>query len=211
MHAAVAAEVEARGIDLVVATPANLHQGGPARHSGLTYGDWQVVTSCPVPLLIVRSDGLAKYRNVVEAVDPFHAHAKPAGLDREILRHAQTLESLTRARLTVLHCYLPVDYFGADLMRVPARDPRFVDSRQEALGALCAEAGISTKAARVVAGAPHGVLQAMQQRGEADVVVMGALARGRLAEFLVGSTAERVLHDGNNDVLVVAPRRSTTA
>jgi universal stress protein E len=71
--------------------------------------------------------------------------------------------------------------------------------------------GISTKAARVVAGAPHGVLQAMQQRGEADVVVMGALARGRLAEFLVGSTAERVLHDGNNDVLVVAPRRSTTA
>jgi len=34
---------------------------------------------------------------------------------------------------------------------------------------------------------------------------MGALARGRLAEFLIGSTAERVLHHGRGDVLVIKP------
>jgi universal stress protein E len=208
MHTAVAAEVKARGVDLVVAAPANLHQGGPARHRGLSHGDWQVLTSCPVPLLIVRSDGRAKYRDIVAAVDPFHAHAKPADLDREILHHAKVLQSVTGARLTVLHCYLPIDYFGADLGQVPPRDPRFVDGRQEAVHALCVKAGVPPSATRVVPGVPHAVLQAMQQRGEADLVVMGALARGRFAELVIGNSAERVLHDGDNDVLVVAPQRA---
>jgi universal stress protein E len=206
MHAAVAEEVKASGVDLVVAAPGNLHQGGGSRQRGLTHGDWQVVASCPAPLLIVKSDGQAKYRHIVAAVDPFHSHAKPAGLDRTILRHAKALQSIMGARLTVLHCYLPADYFGADLSYVPAREPRFVDSRQEAVHALCAEAGIPPDAARLVAGPPHAVLQAMQQRGEADVIVMGALARGRFAELIIGNTAERVLHDGSTDVLVVTPQ-----
>ncbi len=51
----------------------------------------------------------------------------------------------------------------------------------------------------------------MQQSGEADLIVMGALARGRLAEFLVGSTAERVLHHGRGDVLVVNPPKPAAA
>jgi nucleotide-binding universal stress UspA family protein len=45
----------------------------------------------------------------------------------------------------------------------------------------------------------------LQRNGEADLVVMGGLARGRLAELLLGSTAERVLHHGRGDVLVVKP------
>jgi universal stress protein E len=199
MHAAVAAEVEAGRFDLVVAAPANLHQGGGSRGRGLTHGDWQVVTSCPVPLLIVKSDGLAKYRKIVAAVDPFHAHAKPAGLDREILRRARSLQAATGATLTALHCYSPLEYFGADLTQLRPLDPHFVDARLEAVQELCTEAGLPPSVAQLVAGAPHAVLAAMQQRGEADLVVMGALARGRLAEIILGNTAERVLHDSSAD------------
>jgi universal stress protein E len=205
MHAAVAAEVAAAGVDLVVAAPANLHQGGGARGHGLTHGDWQVVTSCRAPLLIVKSDGRAPYRTVVAAVDPFHAHAKPAELDREIVRCAKSLQAQTGSKLQAVHCYVPIEYFG-DLTDVPPSDPRFSDGRLEAVRALCADAGLSPGAAKVVVGAPHTVLADMQERGEADVVVMGALARGRFAELIVGHTAERVLHHGNGDVLVVAPK-----
>jgi universal stress protein E len=199
--------VEAVRSDLVVAAPANLHQGGGGRGRGLTHGDWQVVTSCSVPLLLVKSDGQKPYRNIVAAVDPFHTHAKPADLDREILRHAKFVAALARAPLTALHCYLPIDYFGADFAQAPARDPRFLDARTKALQELCAEVGVPASAARLEAGAPHVVLQAMQQRGEADLVVMGALARGRFAELILGNTAERVLHDGDADVLLVSPAR----
>ena len=62
-----------------------------------------------------------------------------------------------------------------------------------------------------VAGAPHAVIEDLQRRGEADLVVMGGLARGRLAELLIGSTAERVLHQGFGDVLVVkSPQKPAT-
>ena len=207
MHAAVAAEVDASGADLVVAAPANLHQGGGSRGGGLTHGDWQVVTSTRAPLLVVKSDGRTRYRSVVAAVDPFHTHAKPAALDRDILRFAKEVQRRTRASLAALHCYFPVEYFGADLTRMAPSDPRLVDARLEAVRALCADAGVPVDAARLVAGAPHNVLGEMQQRGEADLIVMGALARGRFAELVVGNTAERVLHYGNGDVLVVTSAR----
>jgi universal stress protein E len=208
MHAAVATEVEAGGFDLVVAAPANLHQaGGERRGGGLTHGDWQVVTNARAPLLLVKSDGRTRYRSIVAAVDPFHTHAKPAALDQHILRCARTMQRRTRATLAAVHCYLPVEYFGADLTHMAPSDPRLVDARLEAVRALCTEADVPPDSAKLVAGAPHTVLHDMQQRGAADLIVMGALARGRFAELVLGNTAERVLHHGTGDVLVVTPPR----
>jgi universal stress protein E len=196
LHAAVADA--APGFDFVVAAPASLHQGSSGSPgAGLTHSDWQVVTRCPAPLLIVKSAARAPYRSIVAAVDPFHLHAKPATLDRDILRCAKALQERSGASLTAVHCHEPVEYFGADLQGGEAR--------LEAVRRLCTEAGVSPDAAKVVAGAPHSVLTQMQRRGEADLVVMGALARGRLAELIVGHTAERVLHYGSGDVLAVAP------
>jgi nucleotide-binding universal stress UspA family protein len=93
--------------------------------------------------------------------------------------------------------------------RAPADSPAG-DVRLEALRALCADAGVSPEAARLLAGAPHAVLTDLQRMGEADLVVMGALARGRFAELVLGNTAERVLHHGTGDVLVITPRQSAS-
>jgi universal stress protein E len=155
--------------------------------------------------LIVKSTGAAPYRQVVAAVDPFHTHAKPAELDRAIVHRAQQVCSRTGATLHVIHSYVPIEYFGADLSRTAPRDPAIGDARLEAVRDLCAAAGIPPDAARTAIGAPHAVLIEMQRRGEADLVVMGALARGRFAELILGHTAERVLHHGVGDVLVVNP------
>jgi len=202
---AVADEVAAKRVDLVVARPAELHEGGSTAASGLSHSIWQLVSGCTVPMLVVKSDGQAPYRHIVAAVDPFHAHAKPAALDAEIVRVAKALQAQTGAELTVLHCYLPLDYFGADLGPLPTAEAAQASAREKAMGALCVEAGVPSTAIRLLAGAPQTVLKNLQQNGEADLVVMGALARGRLAEFLIGSTAERVLHHGRGDVLVVKP------
>lgn len=207
MHTAVADEVAAAGCDLVVAAPANLHGSGPPARGGLTHSDWQVVVHCPAPLLVVNGEGRAPYRHVVAAVDPFHSHAKPQNLDLEVLGHARAVSAHTHASLSAVHCYLPIDYFGADLTHLPAREPTFADIRLDAVRSLCAAAGVPIEAARIVAGAPDTVLQAMQTRGEADLIVMGALARGRLAELILGNTAERVLHGSRGEVLVVKAGR----
>jgi universal stress protein E len=204
-------EIAARGIDLVVVAPAQLHPAGKGGAAGLSHADWQVVTACAAPTLVVQTDGQAKYRRIVAAVDPFHAHAKPSGLDAEILRLALGMQGHHGAELTVLHCYTPIEYFGVDPGLLPGQDAALTVAREEALHALCREAGVPTTAAKLVAGVPHTVLQGLQRSGEADLIVMGGLARGRLAELLLGSTAERVLHHGRGDVLVIKPPKAAVA
>ncbi|HLF11842.1 MAG TPA: universal stress protein, partial [Gammaproteobacteria bacterium] len=196
----IAREVRSQHADLVVTAPMQSHIGG------LSHSDWQLVLTCPAPVLIVKSDGTPKYRNIVAAVDPFHAHAKPADLDAAILGHAKTLQTLTGAQLIVLHCFLPMSYFGTDLGHLAAVDPRHEDVRRRAMDDLLRDAGIAPAAARIVAGATDAVLHGMIERGEADLLVMGALARGRLKELIAGSTAERVLHRSRADIVVVKPR-----
>lgn len=208
---AVADEVAARGIDLVVARPAELQESRAPAPTGLSHSVWQLVASCPASMLVVKSDGQTPYRSIVAAVDPFHAHAKPAALDAEILGVAKALQAQTGAALTVLHCYTPLEYFGVDLGPLPAQQILLAGAREQAVRQLCLETGVPTTAIRVVPGAPHSVLEDMQRRGEADLLVMGGLARGRLAELLIGSTAERVLHHGQGDVLVVkSPQKAGT-
>ncbi len=182
--------------DLVVTAP---FDGG---RGGLSSSDWRLVSKCPAPVLIAKSPGTEQYRHIVAAVDPFHAHAKPASLDAAILATAAKLQAQTRATLTVLHCFAPPEFFRAD-PRLEARDDEVQRSRRETLEALLRDAGIATSAARVVPGEPHAELQAMAERGEADVIVMGALARGRVRDWLIGSTAERVLTRGDVDVVAV--------
>jgi universal stress protein E len=194
----IAEEARAKRADLVVMAPMQ------SRGGGLSHADWQLVLTCPTPVLVVKSDGRAKYRRIVAAVDPFHAHAKPADLDAAILSGADALRAATGAELTVVHCTRPIAYFGADFDAPPTSAGAEDDARQR-LQELVRSAGIGTAGTRLFAGVPDVVLNDMVEHGEADVIVMGALARGRLAQLVVGSTAERVLHRSRADVLVVKP------
>jgi len=168
---------------------------------GWSHGDWQLVLTCPSPILVVQTTGNFKYRHVVAAVDPFHTHAKPAGLDLAILANAKTLQAQSGATLTALHCGSAGELPG--LARTDGVHEN--ERRREGLVALLAAAHVPAEAASLVEGEPHRVIEGLANSGRADVVVMGALARGRIAELMIGHTAERVLHDGVSDVLVVTP------
>jgi universal stress protein E len=199
---AIAKRVRAQSASIVVIAPAAAPAGG------LSLSDWRVISTCPAPVLVVKRAPDRKYRYIVAAVDPFHAHAKPADLDLAILARAHELQEQTGALLTVVHCHAPVEFFGAAATR-PAGTAAGDAERREALEALVKESGISAAAALVVAGAPQEVLKRMAERGEADVIVMGALARGRLKDWWIGSTAERVLHSVQADVLAVKPEHAS--
>jgi universal stress protein E len=47
------------------------------------------------------------------------------------------------------------------------------------------------------------------ERDRTDILIMGAIARGRLFNYFVGSTAEAVLDHLSCDVLIVKPARLT--
>ena len=160
-----------------------------------------VVLAALVILFIVLAWVVIKWLFIVAAVDPFHSHSKPADLDRSILDHARRLAQGQTAELAVVHCYTSPEFFGDD---IPGAALAESGARREALERLVAHAGLPKSAARLVGGAaPHMLLRQMAERGEADLIVMGALARGRFKDWLVGSTAERVLLGSVADVLTV--------
>ncbi len=192
---AVAREVRSQNADLVVIGPGS--QG-----TGLTHNEWRMVSTCPVPVLVVKAPADAKYRHIIAAVDPFHTHSKPGELDLAILAHAHDLQTRTRATLSALHCFVPFEYFGSDLT-MPVSDAFAADARREEVEKLLRQAGLQDSAARVEIGPTHEVIAKLVERGEANLVVMGVLARSRIKEWLSGSTAERVLHGVQVDVLAV--------
>ena len=194
---AVAREVHSQSADLVLIAPAS-------EGAGFTHSEWRLVSTCPVPVLVVKSQAQTKYRHIVAAVDPFHTHSKPDELDVAILAHAHDLQARMRATMTALHCFVPVEHFGYDLT-TPVGDVSEVAVRRTAVEEVLRTSGLQASAARVEKGPTHEVIKELFDRGEADVVVMGVLARGRIKDWLIGSTAERVLQGVPVDVLAVKP------
>jgi universal stress protein E len=183
------------------------------RHLGSR--DWRFLAECPLPILVVNRSRKAPYAGLVAAVDPVHAHAKPAELDNAIVQAASDLSLRTGAKLQLAHFFVPLSHYGAradETDRVPLNDAEqaLEKSRRAALGHLTSIAGLDSSAALMIEGDPVGGLKQLVDNGQADLLVMGALSRGKLAELIIGSTAERILRWAGCDVLIVKPPGGTS-
>lgn len=202
---AIRREAESLGADVVMMT-----FGFDAKRH-IASRDWRFLAECPAPILVVNSDGKTPYSRIMAAVDPVHAHAKPAELDAQIVATAAKVSRRAGGKLGLLHCYLPLSRYGAhagEIGRVPLNDAEqaLEKSRKAALARLAKAAGPDAAAdVRLIEGDPVDSLEQLAEEGEADLIVLGALARGKLASLIIGSTAERLLHRAVCDLLLVKP------
>jgi universal stress protein E len=175
--------------------------------------DWELIRHCPVPLLLVKSRRQYQRPTVVTAVDPFHAHAKPANLDSQLLAAADQLTALLKGTLHVFHAYMPLPVFEPTPFSGPALevyDPE-VEAwhRQQvaqAINKLAENAGIPRTQRHIAMGDVAGELSVLTRRTRCSIVVMGAVSRSALKRFFIGNTAEHVLDRVACDVLIVKPR-----
>jgi universal stress protein E len=82
---------------------------------------------------------------------------------------------------------------------------------REALRSLAHQHAIAPGHLQLRQGSAVEVLFDVATELPADIVVMGAIARGRLREMLIGNTAERVLDRMPCDILVAKPPRGESA
>ncbi len=208
MSDAIVRRVLETGPDLVVTEPL------AGRAGALSQADWRLISKCPVPLLLVRSEAAPRYDRILAAVDPFHEHGKPPDLDEAILEAAKFVRDATNAALEVIHCFVPLSSIaqGADLAHLPIDDAEesLEAYRHDALVELVENAGIAADAARIEKGYPARVLHSLVGQGDFGLVVMGGVSRGRIRDFLLGSTAERLIHDSPADILIIKPPGFTT-
>lgn len=185
--------------DLIVAEP---RYRATRRHRGLSHTDWELARLSPVPVLMCRSAAPYAKPRIVAAVDPGGHGLRPSSLDVRIVGLAAAFDRAANGRVFLVHC---------------ERDPRLrllvrpeLLRRENArvrgmLQRLAQGVGLGTRAIRIVHGEPaSALLDAVNELG-ADLLVLGAVSRGKLGDLLIGSTAERLLHEAPCDILVVRP------
>lgn len=196
----------ATNADLVVSE--SLRAIGPRR---LSSADWDLVLNCPVPLLMVKSDGTAAYGHVAAAVDPFHTRAKPAALDEVIVAEAADAARTFGARFSAVHCVVPfaqIVPFEREGKRPPAEaEANLIDTSREAVARLLAKHGVDAQATRILRGPPGRMLPEFVEREGVGLLTMGALSRAQMADLVIGSTAAEVLDNVECDLLIVKPPR----
>lgn len=201
------AEIQRWPADLLVV---GTHQAGSRPYTRLAQVDWQLMRSCPCPMLIARDPKFEGYTKVLAAVDPLHRHAEPAGLDHGVLEAASLLAKAAESELLVAHVYPdPQDYALASSVEVQPGvyygNENIEDVHRKALMELVENFGVRRSQIVLTCGDPAEQLGKAIVENDVDLVVLGALKRGRLEQWLLGSTAERVVAEVACDVLLIKP------
>ena len=194
------------GADLVVAEN---HHGGHRRARWLlSYTDWELLRLCPVPLLLVKNRRLYHRPRVLAAVDPSHAFAKPANLDRQILRAGAQLVHALHGELHAVHVVLPSVPILPAMPDGPVLDIAMGrDEMQRAarrgLDRIVDGFDVKRSHCHLVTGRPDEVIPRIAKRERSAIVALGAVSRSGLKRFFIGNTAEFVMDAVNTDLLVV--------
>ena len=176
--AGIAQRLKDRGIDVVSKAIWDWPRGDAIRRESLAFGadcvilsfgldpdrhigsrDWRFLADCPSPILVVNGPAESAYARILAAVDPIHAHAKPADLDVAIVQAAQTVSRQSGANLEMAHCFVPLARYAASAEgddRVPLNDAEraLESSRQQALNRLAGEVGLDAGETRLIEGDP---------------------------------------------------------
>jgi universal stress protein E len=183
----------------------------------LTHTDWELIRNSPCPVWLSKSQRIARHPRVLAAIDPVHAHTKPAALDHVILQQAVTVAGNPN-RVHACHVYL-----------LP-NQPRFPDGAVEAYWLAATEAeqlqhctpleravlrtlsqhDVPARNFELVNGTAADQIVKASKRLRADVLVMGAASRSALERLFIGHTAERVIDEVACDVVIVKARNFKT-
>lgn len=183
------------------------HYHSAIRRALFSNTDWNLIRTCPCPLWLVKPDHQVEGKPVLAAVDPRRSHDKPETLDDRILEAAIDIAAGVKTNLQVLHAYvLTFAGVSADAATAPALlEKEIRELRRDALEALVDRHEIPHASVNLLPGQPAQLLPKLAQDLDVGLVVMGAVARGRVERILVGSTAEKVMDRLPCDLLVVKP------
>jgi universal stress protein E len=199
-HEAIVRQVLKTKPDLVISAS---HRHGRVARWLLANTDWELIRQCPCPVWFVRSPEMPLEPTILVAVDPFHAHDKPAILDDRLVRAARVVGDQFGGHVKLVHaCNVDDDARPVRLLVVAAA--------RQAVCDLAARHGIDAAYCEVKAGASEAIISSIERRDGADLLVMGAVSRSIDTHPVIGNTAERVIDRVACDLLVIKPPSITT-
>jgi len=192
------------------------HYHTPSERASISGVDWDLIRDLDYPLWFVKPVEWKDPPVIIAAVDPVHAHDKPGHLDMRIIERARTIADDCKATLLVVHTYQTLDEIGSRAtwtfkpQKLPVEEinEKIRVEHDQAMKLLAEVCKLPEGTLRMLPGRPEDVLPAYADEHGASLVVMGALARSKFKQRIVGSTAARALDHFNCDVLVAHAKPS---
>lgn len=195
--------------DLVVKS---VHKSQTLLHTPL---DWQLIRSCPKPLLLVGADqegGSKKKsrkkagRDVLATLDLRNADRKHLMLNLKVLDAAARFAELQGGRV---HCVAVVEYSEVlqdlDLVNPRKLQSNVVAATSEFLESLISRYDIPPSRVHRPAGKVGHLVNATARKIDAGLIVVGSAARRGIDVRLLGNSAEKILTRSPCDLLVIHP------
>jgi universal stress protein E len=189
---------------------------GTAYHSAaeravFTFNDWQLIRKLDYPLWLVKAHPWNEKPTLVAAVDPMHPHEEEGKLTQAIVDLGKSIAGKVDGKLLLMNTYELLEEVNAwaklefKPLKVPMEElqQKMHDEHRRHLDSLAAANSIGADAIHLLPGRTREILPAFAREQNADLVIMGAVARTGLKRRLIGSTAEHVLDHLPCDILIV--------
>ncbi len=215
-------EILHRGHDLVIKTAESAHPLGRLFGSD----DMHLLRKCPCPVWLVRPQSPKTYRCILAAVDvndhyPQNERETRHLLNVQIMEMASSLALSEFAELHIVHAW---DALGETVMR-----HAMVEASEKAISAYIQEVkqqhqhnlnelldgtlhrlgeealAYLTPKVHLVRGTAHKEIPAIADQINADLVVMGTVARTGIPGLFMGNTAETILNRIDSSVIAIKP------
>jgi len=188
--------------------------------------DMHLLRKCPCPVWLIKPVAPKKYRKVLALVDVNDAYPELELRSRRLLNQhiVELATSLAIADFAELHIMHAWEASGESAMRgkfIHAPEEKvsaYVDlvrrQRESNLDKLMTEVtghlGLETldylkPKVHMVKGCGRKVIPQLAKEIDADLVVMGTVARTGIPGFIIGNTAESILHQIDCSVLAIKP------
>ena len=193
--------------------------------------DMQLLRKCPCPVWLSKHSSPNSYHRIVAAVDVDADHPDPEleirhGLNVQILDLAVCLALADFAESHVVHAWealaegpmrsgflgMPDDEVEAYVQQVGQQHNASLDDLINEVMDKQGSAAIQflNPKKHLVKGLPRKEIPALAKSIEADLLVMGTVARTGVPGFLIGNTAEAILQQAECSVLAVKPEGFVT-
>ncbi len=206
----------------------------PERHDWLDQlfgsNDMHLLRKCPCPVWMIKPMAAKHYRNILAAVDidetlPSREKAAVRELNHQIIEIASSLALSESAELHIVHAWEAIGETAmrSTFMHTPEDQiSAYVElgrkQHAQSLKTLLRDAAATSGNAldylkpqtHLVKGWARREIPLLARKIDADLVVMGTVARTGIPGFIIGNTAESILNQLDCSVLAIKPPHFVT-
>lgn len=188
--------------------------------------DMHLLRMNPCPVWLIKQEKEKTYRRILAAIDVGGRQAMEQPgvqhlLNVQVLEMAGSLALSEFAELHVVHAW---EAFGENFMRralmsktdeeINAYVEQIRQHREQGVETLIREVGEKSDSdmmdylkpqMHLIKGWPRSVIPELEKQIDADLIVMGTVARTGIPGFIIGNTAESILNQINCSVLSIKP------